>query len=140
VSTAVAMPPEMWEYNGYFGGGRTIRLMPGVMTEDAVDVFMRGHCHSLALALCELLPDSELMGEWVHGVLEHVFVRLADGSTLDATGLDELDESKPGHWFSEISTEELDEEQDSGFFRRERAQDAMPFAQALVTRYGLDRD
>lgn len=133
--------PEIWDYNGYFGGNRTVRLTAGLIDEDAEDVFTRGHCHSLALALCELLPDAALMGVWCYGLLEHVFVQVPDGM-LDAKGLTD-DESRiatVGLTEGEIDVldyEELESLEEMEAYRRSRVEDAMPFARTLIDREGI---
>lgn len=133
---------ETWSYNGYFGGSRDVVLVPGDMNADARDVFCRGHCHSLALALIELRSDAELNGIWANGELEHVFVRLPDGSMLDANGVasdeDEMTSRLHGaDYIAWLDEEELDWVQETGHFRRARVEDAMPFARALLRREGI---
>lgn len=63
------------------------------VTSDAVDVFTRGQCHALALALHEIVPESELCGvgqdydTWEdESTPQHVLVRLPDGRYLDVEG------------------------------------------------------
>jgi hypothetical protein len=135
---------ETWNYNGYFGVARDIELKPGVMNENARDVFGRGHCHSLALALYELLPDAELMGVWSDCRLEHVFVRLPDGAMLDASGLtydeDRISYGLPDADVSELDIGELDWVQESGHFRRARPDDAKSFARTLIARAAARRE
>lgn len=131
--------PRTWDYNGYFGGSRTIRLEPGVFDADARDVFGRGHCHSLALALIELESAAELMGVWADGSLEHVFVRLRDGAMIDASGLTYDEDEITRHGLADghvdyLDDDELDWVQESGHFRRARPDDAMAFARALLER------
>lgn len=134
--------PTIWDYNGWMGGDRTVRLRPGELSQDTVDVFTRGHCHSMALALCELLPDAALMGVWCHGMLEHVFVQLPDGWMLDAEGLTD-DESRiatVGLTEGEIDVldyEELESLEEMEAYRRSRIEDALPFARALIEREGV---
>lgn len=136
------MRTETWNYNGYFGASRDVVLTPGVLDEDARDVFCRGHCHSLALALWELLPDSELTAVWIDGTPDHVCVALPGGDLLDAKGVwteDDMDERYGGvdyiGWIDEEAIAELEE---TGFYRRARVEDAMPFARALLRREGLN--
>ena len=135
----------IWDYNGWMGGNRTTRLTPGVLDESARDVFMRGHCHSLALALSELLPDAILMGAWygnedLGGDLEHVFVCLPDGRMLDVNGAtyEETDiiEDHAG-WIEILDWEELQALLSRGYFRPAREDDAMPFARTLIEREGI---
>lgn len=65
------------------------------ITEDASTVFTRGHCHSLALALNELIPGSELygvqydnVGLWgPRDIPGHVILHLPDGRFLDVDGV-----------------------------------------------------
>jgi hypothetical protein len=131
--------PQTWDYNGFFGGNRTIRLTPGELDSAARDVFRRGHCHSLALALYELLPDAELMGVWNGGELEHVLVALPDGGLLDANGLTYDDQEILRHGLGDafiglLDYDELESAQERSHFRQARTEDAMPFARALIER------
>jgi hypothetical protein len=101
----------------------------------------------MALALLELLPDAELMGVWINGYdneyeLEHVFVRLPDGGLLDGNGLthEETDVAALGMVDGFIATldyADIEDVQETGFYRRARKDDAMPFARALIEREGV---
>ena len=137
---------ETWSYNGYFGASREIELIPGVLNDAARDVFCRGHCHSLALALIELIPDAELAAVFTEGdpVADHILVRLPDGSLLDANGLhdDEDDVTSPYGWSSfldDISGDEIWWLQDTNNYRAARVDDAMPFARALIARKAIEQ-
>ena len=135
------MGSKTWSYNGYFGTSRDITLVPGELNADARDVFCRGHCHSLALALMRLLPDAEPMGVWIDGEADHVCVRLPDGSLLDADGVtsdDAMIEAYNADVIDWLDEETLDAMQETGFYRRARPDDALPFARALIEREGID--
>jgi hypothetical protein len=131
-----------WNYNGWFGVDRQIHLSPGVYDEDARDVFMRGHCHSLALALMELIPDATLFGAWEDGELAHVFVGLSDGDFLDGTGITTEERILQGlgsdAFIEMLDYEDLEWTEERGHFRRSRAEDAKPFARALIEREGIE--
>ena len=107
-----------WTFNGWFGRSTDIELEDGVLDEHATDVFSRGHCHSLALALYELIPDAELIGAWRDGELDHVFIKLRDGRDLDINGLSadgHIEEWMGGDVFTEgLDYEELEWAQASG--------------------------
>jgi hypothetical protein len=113
-----------WNYNGWFGMDREIRLETGVFDEDARDVFCRGHCHSLALALEELISDATLYGLWEGGELMHVFVRLA---SADDAFIEILDH------------DDIEYAEYTGYFRVRRVEDAMPFARALIERERIEQ-
>ena len=135
-----------WTFTGWFGRDTDVELEAGVLNEHAQDVFSRGHCHSLALALYDLIPDAELMGAWRDGQLEHVYVRLRDGRALDINGLSAdgyIEEWMGG--FTEVFTEQLDLEElqwteERGDFRRNRKEQAVSFAEALIEREGVELD
>lgn len=62
------------------------------ITPDAEEVFTRGQCHALALALHEALPGSKCVGidwesYWNAGTPDHVLVKLEDGRFLDVLGI-----------------------------------------------------
>ena len=135
---------ETWSYNGYFGAGREIELVPGVLDEAARDVFCRGHCHSLALALIELIPDAELVAvcRYDDPVADHILVRLPDGGLLDANGLryDDDEITGPYGWEAFLDTfgdEEMEWLQETENYRAARVEDAMPFARALIAREAI---
>lgn len=133
-----------WTFNGWFGRSTDIELEDGVLDEHATDVFSRGHCHSLALALYELIPDAELIGAWRDGELDHVFIRLRDGRDLDINGLSadgHIEEWMGGDVFTEgLDLEELEWAQASGSLRRNRKEQAGAFARALIEREGIEID
>jgi hypothetical protein len=135
---------ETWNYNGYFGASRDIELTPGVLDEAARDVFCRGHCHSLALALADL-TDGELVAVYSDDetVADHILVRLPDGRYLDADGVheDEDDVTSPygwEAWLDEISGEEIFWLEDTSNYRRSRPEDALPFARSLIAREAIE--
>ena len=127
-----------WNYNGWFGMDREIRLEPGVFDEDARDVFCRGHCHSLALALEEMIPGATLYGLWDDGELQHVFVQLPSGDYLDGNGLvdeDYLLRTATDEAFIEmLDFGDIEWQEDTGRYRARRVEDAIPFARALLDR------
>ena len=136
---------ETWSYNGYFGASRDIELTPGVIDEAARDVFCRGHCHSLALALADLLHDAELVAVYSDDetVADHILVRLPDGRYLDANGVHEdesavTDEYGWEAWLDEISGEEIFWLEDTSNYRRSRPEDALPFARSLIAREAIE--
>jgi hypothetical protein len=136
---------QRWNYNGFFGAHRDVELEPGVLNQEARDVFCRGHCHSLALALTDLLPGAELVAVYSGDpVADHILVRLPDGRLLDANGAQDDDDVTAGYggfeddaWIEEISGEDIYWLEDSDNYRRNRVEDALPFAQALLEREGL---
>lgn len=130
-----------WDYNGYFGADRTVTLIPGEFNADATDVFTRGHCHSLALAIRELIPEAELFGVYAEGELWHVFAWIPGFGYLDGKGLAETEEEILAgyavaeiHWVEDEELEDLEERQE---YRRRRVDDAIPFARALIRQVGL---
>lgn len=130
-----------WTYNGWFGRDTEIELEPGVLDENAHDVFSRGHCHSLALALCELIAGAELMGAWRDGELDHVYVGLPDGRALDINGLS-TDEQIEEWMGADVFTGWLDCDELEGvegyYFRRNKARQARSFAKSLIEREKIE--
>lgn len=91
------------EINGWFGGTELVELNDeGVIDEEVVEAFTRGHCHSFALALAAALPGLELCGVdwdevWVEEREEydwlpnHVVCMDAAGRLWDVRGRNQLD-------------------------------------------------
>lgn len=144
---------QTWEcHDGIFGFPDERDLEPGVLGEDAVHVFMRGHCHSFAEAVCRLLPSAELVLAYdvndEAGGAEvgeaHVLV-LVDGRYLDARGwVDEVDEEcqrdVESYWdrVRRIEREGWLEDSDGWFDLR--VDEALPFVLTLLDRVGLKVD
>jgi hypothetical protein len=149
----VVVGSKSWECRDPFFGFREERnLEPGVLDDDAVDVFTCGHCHSFAEALRRLVARAELVfahlledGE----VRGHVLVRL-DGRYLDVRGwiedLDEfVDDPEPDRSFERgWRRVEVIEPRDwmaiSGDWLEPRVEDAMPFARTLLARLGVPEE
>jgi hypothetical protein len=83
----------------HFGLPEDRELQPGVLSEDAIHVFTRGHCHSFAEAVVRLVPSAELVFAYDYceedgpeeDVEGHVLVKI-DRRYLDARGwLDEVE-------------------------------------------------
>lgn len=135
---------DVWSFNGFFGWDSEIRLERGVFDEDARAVFCRGHCHSLALALEELIPGSELRAAWTgEAEPDHIYVRLPDGRYLDGNGVVETEEEILERMSGRAHAEEIDEEEIYELewreaYRERRVKDAKPFARALIEREGID--
>lgn len=134
-----------WDYNGGWGFPAQAELEPGVLNYDAQHVFARGHCHSLARALRELIPDAELRGiyDGNDAVADHVFVELPDGSYLDINGRAEterlfLARLGYGDEIEPVDPDELDYWEDTAQYRPSRTEDALPFAEALLEREGVE--
>lgn len=132
-----------WSYNGWLGPAE-IELEDGVINQDAREVFSRGHCHSLALALQELLPSAELMGGWRNDELQHVYVRLSDGRALDINGITTdqwIEDWMGGGTFTDyLDPEDLEWHELIGYFRENRKDDALSFASALIEQEGIADD
>jgi len=135
------MDATTWNYNGWFGVPRDITLTTGVFDEDARDVFCRGHCHSLALALEEMIPGAVLHGLWDYGEIVHVFIALPCGDYLDGNGLvdeDFLLRAASDEGFIEmLDIADIDWLEITGEYRERRVEDARPFARALIERERL---
>lgn len=95
------------EINGWFGGTELVELNDeGVIDEDVVEAFTRGHCHSFALALAEALPGLELFGvDWDEAfdwnedefidMPNHVVCMDAAGQLWDVRGLNRERDPEP---------------------------------------------
>jgi len=90
------------EINAWLGDTELVELNDeGRIDGNAVKVFTRGHCHSFALALSEVLPNLELVGvAWEEVWTEdddavdipgHVCCRDQAGKLWDITGLNTED-------------------------------------------------
>lgn len=144
---------QSWEcHDGIFGFPDERDLEPGVLDEDAVHVFMRGHCHSFAEAVRRLLPSAELVLAYdvndEAGGAEvgeaHVLVRVG-GRYLDARGwVDEVDERSQRDvescWDRVTSIEREGWLEGSDGWFDLRVDEALPFALALLDQVGLKID
>jgi hypothetical protein len=135
----------LWEYNGIFGIPTDCYLTIGEFDEYAEDVFSKGHCHSLALALHELIEDSDLVGVYdgEADAPDHVAVRLRDGRFLDARGLHEdeddfMDGVGYGEGVVDMDVWDVELLGQTGFYRHDRTEDAKSFARALMEREGVE--
>jgi hypothetical protein len=144
---------KTWEcHDGFFGFPDERELEPGRLDDDAVHVFMRGHCHSFAEAVCRLVPTAELVlayepvqdGNETVGQ-SHVLVRL-DGRFLDVRGwVDQVDDETmrdvEAFWgrVKPITREGWLAEGGSGWLDL-RVDDALPFALALLSTVGVEVD
>lgn len=68
-------------------GDDVVEVTEGVLDAEAEDAYQHGHCHALALALCELIPEAELVGVWEEDEEDPIHVLVQVGSQfLDITG------------------------------------------------------
>jgi hypothetical protein len=115
-------------------------LEPGVLDEGARVTFTNGHCHSLALAIHRLTGWAICGADYATDDFEgyehvpnHVFIQRPDGEYLDVTGV--FDPGEQWGW----DVEEIDPERVEGNFEdcylAERADDARPWAEAVIAAY-----
>lgn len=143
-----------WDYNDFFcidwhileDGRISIGVDPlgdEILDEAVIDVFSRGHCHSLALAIqeltgCELVATHDGDDGW-----QHVAVEISDGVFLDIKGThceDGLleDDYCEDATLEAIGREDVEDWVERGEYRPLRIEDAMPFARALCALHGVE--
>lgn len=102
------------------------RLKRGRLGAKARYVFTHGHCHSFALAICELIPGARPCFVWNGG---HVVAVLPDGRAVDANGV----------WDRHIGREvPADWDWIKDYYKEPRASEAIPWAEALLRKLGLE--
>lgn len=142
---------QSWEcHDGIFGLPDDRVLTPGVVDEDAVHVFTRGHCHSFAEAIVRLVPSAELI--WAYdfsggdqpeeNVQGHVLVRIG-GRYLDARGwideiADEAGRDLESHWSRVAVIGREGWLVNSDGWLDLRIDEAVPFAIAVLDRVGVE--
>lgn len=135
---------SQWDHTSFFST-RWHVLRDGEIDFNAIDVFTRGHCHSLAIALQELV-GGELVGtqeDCCDGIPSHILVKTGHDTYVDIEGIQDYDEvmakCTEDAYLAEIHIDEIEDWTDTGDYRPLRVDDARPFAEALAERESLER-